>query len=93
MQNILQKQLNFKLKHRIWIECAFIGTVVDMVRQQADASVRGVNLCTDFTDNRDTDEMIEKNCVGDKKIAMGFIHPVKISKRYKHFSEVYETLQ
>jgi len=31
------------LKHRIWIECAF-GTVVDMVRRQADASVSVVNL-------------------------------------------------
>ena len=80
------------LKHRIWIECAF-GTVVDMVRRQADASVSVVNLCTDWTiENRGTDKMIEKNGVGDKE-PMGFIHPVKISNGYKHFSEVYATMQ
>ena len=78
------------LKHRIWIECAF-GTVVDMVRQQTDASVRLVNMCTDWTDKRGTDEIIGK-CV-ENKAPMAFIHPVKISNGYKHFSEVYATMQ
>jgi Protein of unknown function, DUF288. len=86
------------LKHKIWIECS-VNTVVDMVQQRTNATLRYVKLCTNWKpDVRGTKEFI-KRCIDrsskdDSGIHFGFIHPYKLGRHgYMEYDLAYEQLQ
>lgn len=93
------------LKHKIWIECS-VNTVVDMVQQRTNATLRYVQLCTNWDpDLRGTKEDITK-CLqrkddvdrsnGTHRITdrYGFIHPYKMGTHgYLEYDHIYEQLQ
>ena len=85
------KAAELHLKHGIWIECAF-PKVFDMVRQQTDAQVRTITLCTSWGGARGSSEKMMQNCERSDDV-MGFGHPMKISGGYREFSEAYDQLQ
>jgi hypothetical protein len=96
------------LNHKIWIECS-LNTVVDMVQQRTNATLRYVKLCTNWDpDLRGTKEAIMKcfqrkdrkdrkdrtNRMDQITKHYGFIHPYKIGTHgYLEYHLIYEQLQ
>ena len=78
------------LKHRVFLECA-IPKIVDIIRQQTNAEVRVVKLCTAWTRKRGKPEMIDAKCKPKGKF--GIAHPMKISGGLERFSEQMDRIQ
>jgi hypothetical protein len=84
------------LKHKIWIECS-VNTIVDMVQQRTNATLKYVKLCTNWKSNeRGTDQAIDR-CLNQSHqggVHYGFVHPFKLGRHgYKKFNMIHEQLQ
>jgi hypothetical protein len=75
------------LKHNIYIECGF-GTIVDQLRERANATVRIVPLCTSWNRRRGEVPMLS-SCVHNPK-NYGIFHPFKMGSNVQGFDGVFD---
>jgi hypothetical protein len=76
------------LKYNIWIECGF-GTVVDQLRERANATVRIVPLCTSWGGKRGKVSMLSM-CIQNNQKNYGIFHPFKMGSNVPGFDDAFD---